>query len=141
MRKIIGYALLGFVALVATLVIGGFLSSARAAEVFTWSLPASYSDNTPITASTRATITTKIYWASTSAGCATGALYTTVLNGVTTYTGNLPTGASSKGTTSYWCATASIPSEGGVESIKGQVTAYTVPFVAPGPPSPITINP
>lgn len=112
------------------------ISSGAWASTITWDNPTAYTDSSPISAAAQATLTTKIYYATTSAGCATGTLFQTVLNGLKTWTGGaLP--VTTKGSTTYYCATSTIPAEG-QESDKCPAVSYTVPFVAPS--APVIIN-
>lgn len=114
-----------------------FMASPVFAQTITWTLPSQYTDNTSISVGDQATITTKIYYATTSVGCATGTLFQTILNGATSWgPGALP--VTGKGSTTYYCGTAIIPAHG-LESAKGPPTAYTVPFVAPKAPDVINI--
>lgn len=105
------------------------------AATISWDNPTTYTDATPIPTAAQATLTTKIYYATTAAGCATGTLFQTVLNGAQTWVGTLPVTA--KGSTTYYCATSTIPAEG-QESAKSAAVSYTVPFVAPS--APVVIN-
>jgi hypothetical protein len=112
------------------------ISSGAWAATISWDNPTTYTDATPISAGAQATLTTKIYYATTSAGCATGTLFQTVLSGAELWTGAaLPVTA--KGSTTYYCATSTIPAEG-QEGAKGPAVSYTVPFVAPS--APVIIN-
>lgn len=111
------------------------ISSGAMASSITWDNPTTYTDATPISAAAQATLTTKIYYSTTSTGCATGALFQTVLNGATLLTGTLP--VTTKGSTTYYCATSTIPAEG-QESARSPAVSYTVPFVAPS--APVIIN-
>lgn len=105
------------------------------AATITWNNPTTYEDSTAISAANQATLTTKIYYAATSGGCVTGSLFQTVLNGSVLWVGTLPVVA--KGSTTYYCATSTIPAEGS-ESAKCPAVSYTVPFVAPT--APVIIN-
>jgi len=107
------------------------ISSGAWAATITWSNPTTYDDSTAIGASAQATLTTKIYYAATANGCATGTLFQSVLSGAISYSGTLPVTA--KGSTTYYCATSTIPAEG-QESLKSPAVSYTVPFVAPTAP-------
>jgi hypothetical protein len=111
------------------------ISSGALASTITWTNPTTYDDATPISAPAQATLTTKIYYAATSAGCTTGTLFQTVLNGAISWVGTLPVTA--KGSTTYYCATTTIPAEG-LESAKSPAVSFTVPFVAPS--APVLIN-
>ena len=111
------------------------LSSGAWASTITWTNPTTYDDSTAISAPAQATLTTKIYYAATSAGCTTGTLFQTVLSGAAQWIGTLPVTA--KGSTTYYCATSTIPAEG-QESAKSPAVSYTVPFVAPT--APVIIN-
>jgi len=106
------------------------------AATIAWDNPTTYTDATPISAGAQAALTTKVYYSTTSAGCATGTLFQTVLNGAISWTGTaLP--VTVKGSTTYYCGTSTIPAEG-QESAKGPAVSYTVPFVAPS--APVLIN-
>jgi len=112
------------------------LSSGAWSATIAWSNPTTYTDAAPISAAAQATLTTKLYHSTTSAGCATGTLFQTVLNGASSWTGAaLPVTA--KGSTTYYCATSTVPAEG-TESDKSPAVAYTVPLVAPT--APVLIN-
>lgn len=107
-------------------------------QTVTWTNPTTYTDNTAISAAAQATITTRLFYDVDQLGTPT--LFATVTNGVTTWTGALPTACAAKGFTCYYTATASIPAEGDVQSAYAPYVSYTVPYVAPLTPTSITIT-
>jgi hypothetical protein len=111
------------------------ISSGVWAATIGWDNPTTYTDATPISAAAQATLTTKVYYSTTAAGCATGSLFQTILSGAESWSGTLP--VTTKGSTTYYCATSTIPAEGN-ESDRSPAVSYTVPFVAPT--APVIIN-
>lgn len=99
----------------------------------TWVLPITYTDGSPINATARATITSKIY--ESIDHMTWGVPIATVLSGATSWTGNLNV---SPGGTIYVTVTATIPLEG-IESGYAPYYTYTVSYLAPSTPHSLTI--
>lgn len=104
------------------------------AETVSWSLPTTYTDGSAISAAARATITVKIY--KSLDHLTWGVPIATVLNGGTSWTGNLNV---APGGTVYVTATATIPAEN-QESGYAPYYTYTVPYLAPSTPTAVTIT-
>lgn len=110
------------------------MAGASFAATITFSMPGYYGDGvTPIASADQARITTKIFHGSTSGTCSTQ--FASNAAGVTTWTGTLP--VVTKGSTTYYCMTATLD---GQESVKSTPTPFTIPFGSPGPPNIILIQ-
>lgn len=129
----IGGVVVGIIALIGVFL--SFCGKEVYSETINWNNPTVYADNTVISSSDQALITTKIYYGTTGAAClASLSPFVSLGAGILTWTGTLP--VTQKGTTTYYCGTSTL---GGLESVKSPAVAYLIPFVAPGPPSLINI--